>query len=94
VSPQRVSALRTFAEAATAWVKDEGARAGEVANENVTALLRELGFLSRSDYDDLSLRVAQLEHRIRLLEAERDGGIAATPDPAQVHASARVPPAS
>ena len=71
-----VSTLKTVAEAFTSWVREEGSRAGETASENVGALLRELGFVSRDDYDELSLRVAQLEHRLRLLE--RDSG---TPTP-------------
>ena len=67
-----VSTLKTVAEAFASWVREEGSRAGETASENVGALLRELGFVSRDDYDELSLRVAQLEHRLRLLE--RDSG--------------------
>ena len=68
MSPQPVSTLRTVAEALATWVREEGSRAGETASENVGAVLRELGFVSKSDYDELSLRVAQLEHRVRLLE--------------------------
>jgi BMFP domain-containing protein YqiC len=34
------------------------------------ALLRELGLVTRADWDDLELRVAQLEHRLRLVENE------------------------
>jgi SOS-response transcriptional repressor LexA len=69
MSPQRVSTLKTVAEAFAAWVREEGSRAGETASENIGALLRELGFISRDEYDELALRVAQLEHRLRLLEA-------------------------
>jgi hypothetical protein len=76
VSPQAVSTLKTIAEAAATWVREEGSRAGDSASENVGALLRELGFVSRSDYDELALRVAQLEHRVRLLE-----GAPSTPPP-------------
>jgi len=32
------------------------------------SLLDELGTVSREEYDELELRVAQLEHRLRLLE--------------------------
>jgi polyhydroxyalkanoate synthesis regulator phasin len=31
-------------------------------------LFRELGLVTREDWDELELRVAQLEHRLRLLE--------------------------
>jgi hypothetical protein len=73
----QVSTLKTVAEAFAAWVREEGSRAGETASENIGALLRELGFISRDEYDELALRVAQLEHRLRLLEAA-----GATPVPA------------
>ena len=68
MSPQTVSTLKTVAEAFASWVRQEGSRAGETASENIGALLRELGFISRDEYDELALRVAQLEHRLRLLE--------------------------
>jgi polyhydroxyalkanoate synthesis regulator phasin len=32
----------------------------------------ELGLVSRDDLDELELRVAQLEHRLKLLEGARD----------------------
>ena len=35
-------------------------------------LARELGLVTRDDWDELELRVAQLEHRLRLVEDERD----------------------
>jgi hypothetical protein len=79
----QVSTLKTVAEAFAAWVREEGSRAGETASENIGALLRELGFISRDEYDELALRVAQLEHRLRLLEAA-----SATPVPAPTTASA------
>jgi hypothetical protein len=69
VSPPPVSTLKTVAEAFASWIREEGSRAGETASENVGALMRELGFISRDQYDELELRVAQLEHRLRLLEA-------------------------
>jgi hypothetical protein len=85
MSPQPVSTLKTVAEAFAAWVREEGSRAGETASENIGALLKELGFISRDEYDELALRVAQLEHRLRLLEAA-----ASTPLPAPATASVDV----
>ena len=64
-----VSAAKNVAEALLAWARDEGGRMGERASENVSALLRELGFVTQSEHEDLELRVAQLEHRLRLLES-------------------------
>jgi hypothetical protein len=77
VSPPPVSTLRTVAEAFASWIREEGSRAGETASENVGALLRELGFISRDQYDELALRVAQLEHRLRLLERAGDAPVPA-----------------
>jgi polyhydroxyalkanoate synthesis regulator phasin len=64
-----VSAARNVAEALLAWAREERGRVGERASENVSAVLRELGFATQSEHEDLELRVAQLEHRLRLLES-------------------------
>jgi polyhydroxyalkanoate synthesis regulator phasin len=74
-----VTTLKTIAEAAATWVREEGSRAGESASENIGALLRELGFVSRTDYDELALRVAQLEHRVRLLEGSPSASVPPPP---------------
>jgi polyhydroxyalkanoate synthesis regulator phasin len=65
------SGARSVVEALVGWARDESGRVGERASENVSALLRELGFVTQSEHEDLELRVAQLEHRIRLLESAR-----------------------
>lgn len=39
--------------------------------ENLQGVFRELGLVSRADYEELELRVAQLEHRLRLVESPR-----------------------
>ena len=49
-----------------------GARVGEGGQDALRSLARELGLVTREDYDELELRVAQLEHRLRLLEAGSD----------------------
>ena len=64
-----VSAAKNVVEALVAWAGEERSKAGERASESVSALLRELGFVTQSQHEDLELRVAQLEHRIRLLES-------------------------
>jgi len=48
------------------------ARLSEQALGAVRALVEELNLVTRDDFDELELRVAQLEHRLRLLETERD----------------------
>ena len=43
-------------------------RVGEGSKRRVQDLARELGLVTREEWDELELRVAQLEHRIHLLE--------------------------
>ena len=50
--------------------RGEVARTGERAGSALEGVLRELGLVTRSDWEELDLRVAQLEHRVRLLEDE------------------------
>ena len=38
---------------------------------DLSAVLRELGLVTRAEHEELALRIAQLEHRLRLLEDER-----------------------
>jgi polyhydroxyalkanoate synthesis regulator phasin len=52
--------------------REEGARMSGQATSWVGALARELGLVSREEADEVELRVAQLEHRLQLLE--RDSG--------------------
>jgi polyhydroxyalkanoate synthesis regulator phasin len=55
-------------EATTRW-RGDAVRVGERAGATLHGALRELGLVTRDEWDDLELRVAQLEHRLRLLEA-------------------------
>jgi polyhydroxyalkanoate synthesis regulator phasin len=48
------------------------AKLSEQALGAVRALIEELNLVTRDDFDELELRVAQLEHRLRLLEQEPD----------------------
>jgi polyhydroxyalkanoate synthesis regulator phasin len=43
-------------------------RAGERAGTSLQGALRELGLVLRSEVDELELRIAQLEHRLKLVE--------------------------
>ena len=56
-------------EATTRWRGDAG-RAGERAGATLHGVLRELGLVTRDEWDELELRVAQLEHRVRLVETQ------------------------
>jgi polyhydroxyalkanoate synthesis regulator phasin len=54
-------------EATTRW-RGDAVRIGERAGATLHGALRELGLVTRDEWDDLELRVAQLEHRLRLVE--------------------------
>ena len=79
------SSVRQLVEALAAWTRDERGKVGERASENVSAVLRELGFVTQTEYEELELRVAQLEHRLRLLERPIEPVVAA-PGPVPVAA--------
>jgi polyhydroxyalkanoate synthesis regulator phasin len=49
------------------WRREAG-RLGEHASGAASRVAEELGIASRDVVDDLALRVAQLEHRVKLLE--------------------------
>jgi polyhydroxyalkanoate synthesis regulator phasin len=52
--------------------REDAARAGGQAASRVSGLARELGLLTREEADELELRIAQLEHRLHLLERSSD----------------------
>jgi polyhydroxyalkanoate synthesis regulator phasin len=56
-------------EATTRW-RGDAVRMGEKAGATLHGALRELGLVTREEWDDLELRVAQLEHRLRLVETQ------------------------
>jgi polyhydroxyalkanoate synthesis regulator phasin len=65
-------------EATTRW-RGDAVRVGERAGATLHGALRELGLVTRDEWDDLELRVAQLEHRLRLVEA-RPRPLPSSPD--------------
>jgi len=56
-------------DATTRW-RGDAVRAGERAGATLHGVLRELGLVTRDEWDELELRVAQLEHRLRLVEGQ------------------------
>jgi polyhydroxyalkanoate synthesis regulator phasin len=64
----RVDELRSLAEDFTARWRGDAVRVGEGSRRRIQDLARELGLVTREEWDELELRVAQLEHRLRLLE--------------------------
>jgi polyhydroxyalkanoate synthesis regulator phasin len=58
-----------------AWIDDlssrwrgDASRIGERAGATLHNVLRDVGLVTRDEWDELELRVAQLEHRMRLVE--------------------------
>jgi polyhydroxyalkanoate synthesis regulator phasin len=68
-SIQRDEARETITELTTRW-RGESVRLGERAGAGLAGVFREVGLVTREEFDELELRVAQLEHRLRLLERE------------------------
>jgi len=58
-------------ELAHRW-RGDVVRAGERVGAAADGMFHELGLVTREDFDELELRVAQLEHRLRLLETPRE----------------------
>jgi polyhydroxyalkanoate synthesis regulator phasin len=64
----RLEELRSlFDDLGSRW-RGDAVRVGEGTKRRVQDLARELGFVTRDEWDELELRVAQLEHRLRLVE--------------------------
>jgi polyhydroxyalkanoate synthesis regulator phasin len=72
-SDRIVDALEELIVELPARVRGSRAKLSEQALAAVRALVDDLNLITRDDFDELELRVAQLEHRLRLLEHERDG---------------------
>jgi polyhydroxyalkanoate synthesis regulator phasin len=67
----RVDELRALLDELGARWRGDAVRVGEGTRHRLRDLFHELGLGTRDDWDELELRVAQLEHRLRLLEDEK-----------------------
>jgi polyhydroxyalkanoate synthesis regulator phasin len=67
---RRDEARQLLEDAVTRWRGDAG-RFGERASESLAGVLRQLGLVTREELEEVELRVAQLEHRLRLVERPR-----------------------
>lgn len=67
---RRDEARQLLEDSLTRW-RGDATRLGERAGESFAGLARQLGLVTRDEYDELELRLAQLEHRLRLLEGAR-----------------------
>jgi polyhydroxyalkanoate synthesis regulator phasin len=62
---------RELIEQSTRRWRGEAVRMSEKAGAGLEGLFHQLGLVTRADFDELELRVAQLEHRLRLVEDEK-----------------------
>jgi polyhydroxyalkanoate synthesis regulator phasin len=60
--------VRGWIDDATNRWRGDAVRVGERAGATLQSALRDLGLVTRDEWDELELRVAQIEHRLRLLE--------------------------
>ena len=67
----RLDELRTLLDDLSSRWRGDAVRAGEGTRRKFQELAHDLGLVTRADWDELELRVAQLEHRLRLLEEQR-----------------------
>jgi polyhydroxyalkanoate synthesis regulator phasin len=68
----RLDEARSLLDDVTSRWRGDALRVGEGSKRRVQELARELGLVTREEWDDLELRVAQLEHRLSLLERTAD----------------------
>ena len=66
----REEARDAIDEAIHRW-RGDALRVSERASTSVTAVIRELGLVTRREWEELELRLAQVEHRLRLVEGPR-----------------------
>lgn len=64
---RRDDARELVGELTTRW-RGDAQRVGERVGVTLATVFRELGLVTRREWEELELRVAQLEHRLRLLE--------------------------
>jgi len=63
----REAVRATIVDAVESW-RREAQRLGETSGDTAARWAADLGIASREALDELELRVAQIEHRLRLLE--------------------------
>jgi len=68
----RIDEVRSLLGDSTSRWRGDALRVGEGTRQRLREIFRELGLVTRDDWDELELRVAQLEHRLALLERRED----------------------
>jgi hypothetical protein len=61
-------ALGQLIDELSAQLRSGAERLGDLPQETGERIARELGLVTRAEWDALTLRLAQLEHRLKLLE--------------------------
>jgi hypothetical protein len=61
-------ALRQLVEEIGAQLRAGAGKLGDLPQETGERMARELGLVTREEWDALELRLAQVEHRLKLLE--------------------------
>ncbi len=64
----RLDEARSLLDDVTSRWRGDALRVGEGSRRRLQEVARELGLVTREEWDELELRVAQVEHRLRLLE--------------------------
>jgi polyhydroxyalkanoate synthesis regulator phasin len=59
---------RALIDDVSARWRGDATRLGEKAGATLDGMFREVGLVTKDDVEELELRIAQLEHRLRLLE--------------------------
>ena len=72
---------RDVLEDARARWRGDASRIGERAGVSLAGALRELGLVTHREWEDVELRLSQLEHRLRLVEREGQDPPAPKPGP-------------
>jgi polyhydroxyalkanoate synthesis regulator phasin len=69
---RRDEVRETIEELSRRW-RGDAIRIGERAGTSLSGLFHDLGLVTRHEHEELELRVAQLEHRLRLVEGTPTG---------------------
>ena len=64
----RLDDLRSFIDETGSRWRGDATRLGEGTRSKLIELFRDLGLVTREEWEDLDLRMAQIEHRLGLLE--------------------------
>ena len=77
---QRDEARAAVYDLVSRW-RGDATRVTERAGAGMHGWLREVGLVLRSEFEELELRMAQLEHRLKLVERDEDEVVVSPPPP-------------